>query len=90
MFQQSVRCCKLLMVMYAGDDPTLINKLQDPYFLDQIAQTYKDISTTIKSFSPGTGAWVSEGGGAYHSGGDLSSNTFVNGFWSVSLHTEAK
>lgn len=81
------------MVMYAGVDATLINKIQDPYFLDRVAQTYKDISTTIKSFGPWTGAWVGEAGGAYNSGGKDVSHTFANGFWSVSslsLHLEAK
>ncbi|XP_058193882.1 heparanase-like protein 2 [Rhododendron vialii] len=65
----------------AGVDANLINKVQDPYFLDQIAQTYRDISTTIKSFGPWTGAWVGEAGGAYNSGGKDVSHTFANGFW---------
>ncbi|XP_057460765.1 heparanase-like protein 2 [Actinidia eriantha] len=65
----------------AGVDSTLINKAQDPYFLDQIAQTYKDISNTIRSFGPWTGAWIGEAGGAYNSGGKDVSHTFVNGFW---------
>ncbi|KAK4479814.1 hypothetical protein RD792_015352 [Penstemon davidsonii] len=65
----------------AGVDSTLINKIQDPYFLDQIAQTYKDVSTSIKSFGPWAGAWVGEAGGAYNSGGKDVSHTFANGFW---------
>ncbi|KAI3452890.1 hypothetical protein Pfo_009553 [Paulownia fortunei] len=65
----------------AGVDPTLIYKVQDPYFLDQIAQTYKDISTSIKLFGPWTGAWVGEAGGAYNSGGKEVSHSFVDGFW---------
>ncbi|KAF8399562.1 hypothetical protein HHK36_015429 [Tetracentron sinense] len=65
----------------AGVDPTLINKVQDPYFLDQVAQTYKDISTTIMSFGPWSSAWVGESGGAYNSGGKNVSHTFVNSFW---------
>ncbi|KAK2985238.1 hypothetical protein RJ640_015946 [Escallonia rubra] len=69
----------------AGVDSTLINKVQDPYFLDQIAQTYKDISTSVKLFGPWSGAWVGEPGGAYNSGGKDVSHTFANGFWSESL-----
>ncbi|KAJ7943376.1 Heparanase-like protein [Quillaja saponaria] len=65
----------------AGVDKTLINKVQDPYFLDQIAQTYQDISKTIKEFGPWSGAWVGEAGGAYNSGGKDVSHTFANGFW---------
>ncbi|KAK6945859.1 Glycoside hydrolase, family 79 [Dillenia turbinata] len=64
-----------------GVDPTLINKLQDPYFLDQIAQTHEDVHTSIKSFGPWANAWVGEAGGAYNSGGKDISHTFVNGFW---------
>ncbi|KAF9626521.1 hypothetical protein IFM89_034455 [Coptis chinensis] len=33
-----------------GDDPNLIHKIQDPLYLDQINQTYKDVETTLKSF----------------------------------------
>ncbi|PIN21935.1 Beta-glucuronidase [Handroanthus impetiginosus] len=64
-----------------GDDPTLINKVQDPYFLDKVSQTYKDISSSIKSFGPWSRAWVGEAGGAYNSGGKYVSHAFVDGFW---------
>ncbi|KAL7163783.1 hypothetical protein ACSBR2_039831 [Camellia fascicularis] len=65
----------------AGVDSDLIYKVQDPYFLDQIAQTYKDVSTTINLFGPWAGAWVGEAGGAYNSGGKDVSHTFADGFW---------
>ncbi|KAL0327135.1 UNVERIFIED_CONTAM: Heparanase-like protein 2 [Sesamum angustifolium] len=65
----------------AGVDPTLINKVQDPYFLDQIAGTYREVSTSIKLFGPWSGAWVGEAGGAYNSGGKYVSHAFVDGFW---------
>ncbi|KAL0293417.1 UNVERIFIED_CONTAM: Heparanase-like protein 2 [Sesamum radiatum] len=65
----------------AGVDPNLINKIQDPLFLDEIAQTHKDVSTTAKLFGPWSGAWVGEAGGAYNSGGKDVSHAFVNGFW---------
>ncbi|KAH6769554.1 glucuronidase 2 [Perilla frutescens var. hirtella] len=65
----------------AGVDPTLINKIQDPYFLDEVAQTYKDVSTSVELFGPWAGAWVGESGGAYNSGGRDVSHSFVNGFW---------
>ncbi|KAL0385965.1 UNVERIFIED_CONTAM: Heparanase-like protein 2 [Sesamum radiatum] len=64
-----------------GVDPNLINKIQDPLFLDEIAQTHKDVSTTAKLFGPWSGAWVGEAGGAYNSGGKDVSHAFVNGFW---------
>ncbi|KAH9774121.1 hypothetical protein KPL71_013536 [Citrus sinensis] len=64
-----------------GNDPELINRIQDPYYLDQIAQTYKDISETVKEFGPWSGAWVGEAGGAFNSGGKYVSHTFADGFW---------
>lgn len=64
-----------------GVDPTLISKVQDPYFLDQIAETYREVSTSIKLFGPWSGAWVGEAGGAYNSGGKYVSHAFVDGFW---------
>ncbi|KAL3731633.1 hypothetical protein ACJRO7_028506 [Eucalyptus globulus] len=65
----------------AGVDPTLIDKIQDPYFLDEIAQTHKDVMRTAERFGPWSGPWVGEAGGAYNSGGKDVSHTFANGFW---------
>ncbi|KAF2301887.1 hypothetical protein GH714_030201 [Hevea brasiliensis] len=64
-----------------GVDENLIHKVQDPYFLDQIAQTYKDLSISIKENAPWAGPWVGESGGAYNSGGKDVSHTFADGFW---------
>ncbi|KAG5051500.1 hypothetical protein JHK87_003698 [Glycine soja] len=65
----------------SGNDKDLINKIQDPYYLSQVAQTFKDVSDAVKEFEPSSGPWVGESGGAYNSGGKDVSNTFVNGFW---------
>lgn len=65
----------------AGVDPNLINKVQDPYFLSEIAQTYQDISESIRTFGPWASAWIGESGGAYNSGGKNMSHTFADGFW---------
>ncbi|OVA00754.1 Glycoside hydrolase [Macleaya cordata] len=65
----------------AGVDPDLIFKVQDPLFLDQVTQTYKDVQTTLNKFSPWASAWVGESGGAYNSGGKDVSHTFANSFW---------
>ncbi|XP_010936395.2 heparanase-like protein 2 [Elaeis guineensis] len=65
----------------AGVDKTLIYKIQDPYYLDQIVQTYSDIETIIQDFGPWSAAWVGESGGAYNSGGKDVSNTFADSFW---------
>lgn len=84
--------------MCVGVDPTLIKKVQDPKFLDEIAETYREISSTINQHGPWTGAWVGEAGGAYNSGGKEVSHSFVDGFWyvlipsspSLSLHSLSK
>lgn len=68
--------------MIAGVDPTLIDRVQDPFFLSEIAQTFYDLSNTIKEFGPWSEAWVGEAGGAYNSGSKYVSHTFANGFWS--------
>nr|KYP41862.1 Heparanase-like protein 2 [Cajanus cajan] len=65
----------------AGDDKNLIHKVQDPFYLSKIAQTFKDVSVAVNEYSPSAGAWVGESGGSYNSGGKDVSNTFVNGFW---------
>ncbi|KAL8122291.1 hypothetical protein AgCh_018876 [Apium graveolens] len=65
----------------AGVDTDLIDKVQDPFFLDRVAQTFKDVSESVKLYGPWTGAWVGESGGAYNSGGKHVSHTFADGFW---------
>ncbi|OWM89493.1 hypothetical protein CDL15_Pgr024241 [Punica granatum] len=70
----------------AGVDLALIDKIQDPYFLDQVAQTYRNIWMTTKTFGPWAGAWVGESGGAYNSGGKDVSHTFVDGFCALLWH----
>ncbi|KAJ8637428.1 hypothetical protein MRB53_011695 [Persea americana] len=67
-----------------GVDPNLVKKMQDPYVLDNTAQTYKDIQLTVQSFSPWSSVWVSESGGAYNNGGKAS-HTFVDGFWYMDM-----
>ncbi|KAK8334895.1 hypothetical protein V6Z11_A09G017700 [Gossypium hirsutum] len=51
-----------------GDDPNMITKIQDPSFLNQVAQTYK-------------GLRFCESGGALHGGAKDLSPTFADGFW---------
>ncbi|XP_065860530.1 heparanase-like protein 1 [Euphorbia lathyris] len=65
----------------AGRDKNLIKKIQDPYILDQVAQTFKDVSDSVNKFAAWTSPWVGESGGAYNSGGKDVSHTFANGFW---------
>ncbi|XVF23507.1 hypothetical protein REPUB_Repub13aG0044400 [Reevesia pubescens] len=64
-----------------GNSPDLIKNVQDPFFLSQIAQTFKDVSKAVDKFAPWSGAWIGESGGAYNSGGKEVSRTFADGFW---------
>uniref|UniRef100_A0A1D1YZ15 Heparanase-like protein 1 n=1 Tax=Anthurium amnicola TaxID=1678845 RepID=A0A1D1YZ15_9ARAE len=64
-----------------GNDAHLIDKIQDPYYLSQVSQTYKDVEATVENFAPWSSAWVGESGGAYNSGGRDVSHTFVDGYW---------
>ncbi|KAL2326164.1 hypothetical protein Fmac_025222 [Flemingia macrophylla] len=67
----------------AGVDKDLINKIQDPYFLSQVAETFKSVAQAVKEFTPWAAPWVGEAGGAYNSGSKDVSHTFVNGFCKV-------
>ncbi|TXG74656.1 hypothetical protein ES288_1Z022700v1 [Gossypium darwinii] len=69
-----------------GNNPDVVCRVQDPFFLTQIAQTFKDVSNAIVKFAPWSGAWVSESGGAYNSGGQLVSYTFAFGFCALLWH----
>ncbi|KAK7274917.1 hypothetical protein RIF29_16018 [Crotalaria pallida] len=64
-----------------GVDSNLIKKVQDPFYLSQVSQVFKDVATAVKTYTPWAGAWVGESGGAYNSGGKDVSHTFANGFW---------
>ncbi|KAK8334905.1 hypothetical protein V6Z11_A09G018700 [Gossypium hirsutum] len=63
------------------DDPNMITKIQDPSYLNQVAQTYKGVLNIVNKFKPQSGAWVSESGGALHGGAKDLSPTFADGFW---------
>ncbi|PPS18633.1 hypothetical protein GOBAR_AA01935 [Gossypium barbadense] len=69
-----------------GNNPDVVRRVQDPFFLTQIAQTFKDVSNAIDKFAPWSGAWVSESGGAYNSGGQLVSYLDQLGMTSVYNH----
>ncbi|XVF43763.1 hypothetical protein PTKIN_Ptkin02bG0066300 [Pterospermum kingtungense] len=74
------------MMHNGSDDPNLISKIQDPFYLNQIAQTYKDMSNTMDKFEPWSRAWVSEASGAFDSGHKDVSLTFADGFCALLWH----
>ncbi|KAL4326066.1 hypothetical protein GQ457_11G029530 [Hibiscus cannabinus] len=63
-----------------GDDPNLMGKILDPFYFNQVSQTYKGVLDVINKFKPQLGAWVSESGGAFNSGSKDVSRTFADGF----------
>ncbi|TYI63212.1 hypothetical protein E1A91_D09G004000v1 [Gossypium mustelinum] len=64
-----------------GDDLNLITKIQDPSYLNQVAQTYRGVFNIVNKFKPQSGAWVSKSGGALQGGAKDVSPTFADGFW---------
>ncbi|GFP87304.1 heparanase-like protein 1 [Phtheirospermum japonicum] len=65
----------------AGSDKELIKKVENGTYLDRVAETYGNISSSIKAHGPWAKPWVGESGGAYNSGGKQVSSSFANGFW---------
>lgn len=58
-----------------------MNKILDPSYLDGGEQPFRDLQTILKNSSTPAVAWVGEAGGAYNSGQNLVSNSFVYSFW---------
>jgi len=46
-----------------------------------VESIFGNLSETIQTYGPWSSAWVGEAGGAYNSGGNHVSNTFLNSFW---------
>ncbi|KAK1392719.1 heparanase-like protein 3 [Heracleum sosnowskyi] len=65
----------------AGVDEHLVEKILDPSYLDGEADTFSKLQNIIKTSGTSAGAWVGEAGGAYNSGHNLVSNSFVYSFW---------
>ncbi|KAK1306594.1 Heparanase-like protein 1 [Acorus calamus] len=64
-----------------GDAPDLLQKIQDPVYLSEVAQTFKDAQTSVSQYGMWSAPWIGESGGAYNSGGKYVSHTFVDSFW---------
>ncbi|KAF8012100.1 hypothetical protein BT93_I0278 [Corymbia citriodora subsp. variegata] len=67
----------------SGADQHLVEKILDPTVLDGELATFRNLQSIIKSSASATSvvAWVGEAGGAYNSGRDHVSNTFLYSFW---------
>ncbi|KAE8677811.1 Heparanase-like protein 3 [Hibiscus syriacus] len=64
-----------------GNDNQLMNKILDPSYQDDGGQPFRDLQAILKNSSTSAVAWVGEAGGAYNSGQNRVSNSFVNSFW---------
>ncbi|CAN4100391.1 unnamed protein product [Withania somnifera] len=64
-----------------GSDFNLVNKILNPQHLNNIVDTFSNLTQTIEMNGPWASAWVGESGGAFNNGGHNVSNTFVNSFW---------
>ncbi|GJU55950.1 heparanase-like protein 3 [Tanacetum coccineum] len=64
-----------------GVDDHLVEKILDPSYLDGGSQPFRDLQNILKKSGTSTVAWVGEAGGAYNSGHNLVTNSFVFGFW---------
>ncbi|KAE8698448.1 Heparanase-like protein 3 [Hibiscus syriacus] len=64
-----------------GNDNQLMNKILDPSYQDGGGQPFRDLQAILKNSSTSAVAWVGEAGGAYNSGQNRVSNSFVNSFW---------
>ncbi|KAK8624602.1 hypothetical protein V6N13_089494 [Hibiscus sabdariffa] len=69
-----------------GNDNQLMNKILDPSYQDGGGQPFSDLQAILKSSSTSAVAWVGEAGGAYNSGQNRVSNSFVNSFCALLWH----
>ncbi|KAH7688469.1 Baicalin-beta-D-glucuronidase protein [Dioscorea alata] len=64
-----------------GVDEHLIDKILDPKYLDGEESVFRNLQRMLRSSGSSAKAWVGEAGGAYNSGRNLVTNSFVFSFW---------
>ncbi|KAL9154435.1 hypothetical protein ABFS82_10G113600 [Erythranthe guttata] len=69
----------------AGSDPDLINKILDTTVLNSGAVPLWNLKNLLEETGTSAVGWVTESGGAYNSGRDGVTNTFVFSFWYLDI-----
>ncbi|KAI4376881.1 hypothetical protein MLD38_014589 [Melastoma candidum] len=64
-----------------GVDDHLVDKILNPSYLDGARQNFQSLQTMLKNSGSSAVAWVGEAGGAYNSGRNLVTNSFIFSFW---------
>lgn len=64
-----------------GVDEHLIEKILDPSYLEGEADTFRRLQNILTSSGTSAVSWVGEAGGAYNSGRNHVTNSFVFSFW---------
>ncbi|PIN22219.1 Beta-glucuronidase [Handroanthus impetiginosus] len=64
-----------------GSDEHLLERILNPSTLDNGADVFRNLHNVVKNSPNDMAAWVGEAGGAYNSGRNKVTNTFVFSFW---------
>ena len=70
-----------LYSMGPGVDPNLWEYALNVTYLDKVRVLGADVNKVVSTYSPSSSIWLGEGGGAYNSGGNNTTNSFNSGFW---------
>ncbi|GAA0185682.1 hypothetical protein LIER_32970 [Lithospermum erythrorhizon] len=71
----------LYICLHIGSDDHLIEKILNPNYPQGASDTFRDLQNVIKRSNTSAVAWVGEAGGAWNSGQNLVTNSFVFSFW---------
>ncbi|PKU59735.1 Heparanase-like protein 3 [Dendrobium catenatum] len=70
-----------MYILGPGVDEHLVEKILNHSRLDLAASVFANLSVILRNAGSSPTAWVGEAGGAYNSGRNLVTNSFVSSFW---------